>query len=397
LNSILIVDDQSDNRSLLRIFLKKEGLDVLEAENGSEALELLHEMRPDLVLLDIMMPGIDGYEVCRRIKTDPDTQDITIIFLSAENEVAAKVKGFELGAADYITKPFEKAEVIARVKTHLKVHSLTKSLISANLELQQNQALLENDLKAAAEIQLSLLPLKLPQFETCTLVSRFLPSDYSSGDIYNVHQLDHDTIALYIADVSGHGVPAAMVTVSIAQTLLPHGQSLLKKILADPPYYQLTPPLEVVQKLDEIYPLNRFDKFFTIVYALVNLRTGQMRYCNAGHPYPAITRQGDTTKELEHGGPIIGMGDMVPFEEGSLQLSPGDRLFLYTDGITELENRENEQFGFSRLRSSLEQSSDKTLGDACDALFDEASLFAQARPAEDDITLLALEFTDYKQ
>lgn len=393
MSSILIVDDSIDNRNLLRVFLSKKGHHVAEAADGARALEYLKNNSPDLILLDIVMPGMDGFEVCEKIKDTTEIADIPVIFLSAQDQIEAKVKGFQVGAADYITKPFEKAEVMARVKTHLQIHSLNKSLLAANHELKQKQSMLEADLKAAAEIQLSLLPKELPNFDTCKIVSRFLPSDFSSGDIFNVHQLDHDTLALYIVDVSGHGVPAAMVTVSIAQTLQPHGRSLLKNILPEPPYYKIAAPLEVITKLDEMYPLDRFEKYFTIVYLQLNLRTGLLHYCNAGHPYPAITARDDHARLLKAGGSIIGMGDMVPLVEDYVQLEKGDRVFLYTDGVTELVNKSDEQFGIDRLVTTLDGATGGSLENACDQLLDKATEFASGRPAEDDITLLALEYT----
>lgn len=390
--TILVVDDQDDNRNLLRTFLEKGGFEVVEARNGSQALMQLSTDLPDLMLLDIVMPELDGYEVCRRLKSDKNISALPVIFLSAKDEVADKVKGFELGASDYITKPFQKAEVLARVRTHVTINSLTKDLKTQNRRLMSKQAKIEEDLKAAAEIQRSLLPTQLPHFGNCSLASRFMPSDLSSGDIFNVHQLDADTIGMYIVDVSGHGVPAAMVTVSIAQSMQPLGQSLLKQQQSHAPYYRLASPLEVISALDKMYPLSRFDKFFTMVYLVFNIRTGEMRYCNAGHPYPARTDTSGRNTWLKVGGPMIGLGDMVPFEEERTFLKAGDRIYLYTDGIIEFMNQENSQFGMQRLEETLSLGAGRSLEETCDLVLDTLKEFGEGGRLDDDITLLALEF-----
>lgn len=393
METILIVDDSRDNRNLLKIILKKHGYVLFEAANGEEALEIALQQNIDLILLDIVMPVKDGYETCETLKSQKDTEDIPIIFLSAKGDAADKIKGLKLGAADYITKPFNKAEVVARVKTHLKIHGLSRSLAKANLELLDKQARIEEDLFAAAQIQYSLIPRSNPEITHCTFASRFIPSDLSGGDIYNVHNLDEQHTAIYIIDVSGHGVPAAMVTVAVAQSLQPHGQTILKEPLPDPPYYKLTSPVEVLNTLDKQYPIERFDKYFTMVYLLLNHQTGKVAYANAAHPMPCIIRNSGELELLEAGGPIISMGNMVPFEPGECTLYPGDRLYLYTDGIVEFENTNNEFFDEDRLYNKLIESRNLSLDESCEAVIKCLKTFAGSIDnAQDDITLVALEY-----
>jgi sigma-B regulation protein RsbU (phosphoserine phosphatase) len=165
---VLIVDDSVDNRRLLVRTLQKSGFELAEAANGKEALSRTREFYPDLILLDIMMPELDGYQVCETLKSDPDTADIPVIFLSAKTETQDKIKGLEIGGVDYITKPFDRGEVLARVRTQLKLRSLMK-------EILEKQKRLDEDLRAAAAIQASLLPQQLPELDGFACAWKFVP------------------------------------------------------------------------------------------------------------------------------------------------------------------------------------------------------------------------------
>lgn len=213
---ILVADDHIVNRKLLAGILKEEGYRLIEAEDGEEAVRLVLEEQPDLILLDIIMPKKDGYRVCSELQMDSRSVNIPIIFLSAKSDPEDKIKGLELGGADYVTKPFNRGEVVARVRSQLKIRELTKKLIRANQELLKKQELIEEDLRAAAGIQQSLLPSRPPDVDVVDVAWRFLPCQRIGGDIFNVIQLDEDHLAIYMLDVSGHGVPSAMVAVSVS-------------------------------------------------------------------------------------------------------------------------------------------------------------------------------------
>jgi sigma-B regulation protein RsbU (phosphoserine phosphatase) len=304
---VLIVDDSVDNRRLLVRTLQKSGFELAEAANGKEALSRTREFYPDLILLDIMMPELDGYQVCETLKSDPDTADIPVIFLSAKTETQDKIKGLEIGGVDYITKPFDRGEVLARVRTQLKLRSLMK-------EILEKQKRLDEDLRAAAAIQASLLPQQLPELDGFACAWKFVPCDLMGGDIFNILPLDEEHLAIYMVDVSGHGVPAAMVTVSVSQMLQAHGGCLKRKIDV-PPYYKIASPQKVLQALDREYPLERFNKYFTIVYLIVDVVRGRVVYSNAGHPAPLLLHGDGRLDSLDKGGTIIGLNGLVPFEQ----------------------------------------------------------------------------------
>ena len=389
---ILIVDDSVINRKLLFNILKKEGYQLLEAKNGEEAINIALNELPDLILLDIIMPKKDGFQVCVELKRNPATKNIPIIFLSAKTDVEDKVKGLELGASDYITKPFEKIEIVARVRTHLKIYNLTKQLIKARNELLEKQRQIEEDLEAAAEIQKSLLPSSLFPNKYIEAAWRFMPCEKVGGDIFNLFSLDENHWAIYILDVSGHGVPSAMISVSVSQLMRPQLGFIVKRSIKPPPYYELVPPSEVLMNLDQQFLFERFDRFFTISYLLLNINTGVVRYSSAGHPPPILLRKDGTIEFLKEGGPIIGLGSSIPFEEGKKKLEKGDKLFLYTDGIIEYQNKVGDFFGEKRFCEKLVNLIDKPVSIIVEDIINSLMEFGNNNKPQDDITLLGLEF-----
>jgi len=395
-DKILIVDDSRDIRILLARFLKAAGYEVAEAEDGEDCLRKVHEWRPDLILLDIVMPGIDGYQVCERIKADRFTRDIPIIFLSARSEASDKIKGLEVGGADYVTKPFDRGEVMARIENQLKIRRLTDELIAANAELTEKQKNLDEDLQAAAGIQQSLLPQKLPQIEGLDIAWKFMPSELIGGDIFNVLQLDEDHVGFYMIDISGHGVPAALVTFSVSQTLQPHMGYTVRKKDGTCPDYEIVPPPEVLKALDEEYPWDRFEKFLTIIYLIVNLREGTLVYSSAAHPPPILLHEDGTFKLLEEGGTIIGLDGILPFEEGREAFREGDRIILYTDGVFEFVNGKGEIFGESRFYDLVKSLSRLHVSAIVDEIVVAIKDFVNEANLRDDVSLLGIEFKKRK-
>lgn len=388
---VLVVDDNAINRRVLTSILRRESHVLLTAADGEEAVALARQARPDLILLDIMMPSMDGFAVCLDLKSDPRTEHIPIIFLSALSEAADRIRGLDLGAVDYVTKPFDPGEVRARVRNQLRIQRLTAELRRANDDLRRQQALIDEDLKAAAMIQRSLVPASAPALDAVDLAWRFLPCDRIGGDVFNVVPVGPHHLALYVIDVSGHGVPAAMVTVSLSQSLSPQAGNLCTTRGGT-----VTPlaPAEVLRRLDREYPIERFDKFCTVAYALLDQRDGHVRYAVAGHPPPLIQRADGAIESLDCAGPIIGLGSGPAFEDDERVLAVGDRLLFYTDGIVEYATGDGELFGDERLRRAVAESRADSLDGACARVLTALERFAGpvAVAADDDITLLAMEY-----
>jgi sigma-B regulation protein RsbU (phosphoserine phosphatase) len=390
--TILAIDDSAE--VLLSIGATLEPYyDVRVATSGIEGLALAAEIHPALILLDVMMPGIDGYQTCAQIKATPATTDIPIIFLTTRQDTADKIKGLELGGRDYITKPFNGGELLARIRTQLEISSLTEQLMKVNEDLRRKQILLEKDLRAAAEIQKSFLPPKPPENKAIEVAWQFQPCDSVGGDILNIFRLDEDHYGFYVLDVSGHGVPAAMVTASVHQQLHLSTGMILKKSINHPPHYEIVSPSEVLTTLDKNYPLDRFDRYFTISYMILNTRNGQILYSSAGHPPPLLLRNSGELLPLKEGGTIIGMGGILPFEEGRVQLEPGDILFLYTDGLPEYRNREGEFFSDQRFQTVLGEQKGSSAKEATEAVVKAViTSFGEGNLPQDDITLLAVRY-----
>jgi len=389
---ILIADDTPVNLKILSSILAAEGHTPLLATNGQETLDLARREAPDLILLDIMMPGKDGYAVCAELKADPALAEIPVIFLSALQQTADKVRGLELGAVDYVAKPFDRAEVVARINTQLRLRQLTRSLLQANAELQERQGRLEEDLRAAADIQRALLPREGLSLPGVSLAWRFAPCDAVGGDLFGALVLDERSLGFYILDVSGHGVPSAMLTVSAAQSLAPGGGIVCSRepgsLLA-----RAVPPAEVLSALDREYPFERFERYFTISYLVLEVGAGLLRYSSAAHPAPLLVRPDGTLRELAEGGPILGAGlGPAAFEEGQRQLQAGERVFLYTDGIPEFEGPGGQLFGRDPFCRVLQETASLSLETACERVVTALRGFGGARVPNDDVSLLAFEF-----
>ncbi|KPJ77574.1 MAG: chemotaxis protein [Deltaproteobacteria bacterium SG8_13] len=371
-DTILLVDDEPANLQVLMETLGGTGCKRLIAKNGEAALSIARKALPELILLDIMMPGMDGFEVCRRLKSDPKTADVPVIFLSALSATEDKVQGFALGAVDYVTKPFQPEEVIARVTTHLTIHRL-------NREIQRRKELLEQELKIVSELQRVLLPKDLPEIGGLQLAVHYETSRYCGGDYYDFVALPDNRWGFLLADAAGHGAPAA---VEMAMTCA------LFRSCPTPPEEPDRLLSYLNDNLCQIYE----DSFVTAVYAVFDPGSRLMHIARAGQPPPLIYRASEkTAKELACEG-VLPMGiacyDRIPVTR--TQLEPGDRLLFYTDGISERTNADGEQYGEARLIDLLQIETTSTPQKRIARIMENVSRFADGKLAEDDQALLLL-------
>ena len=260
----------------------------------------------------------------------------------------------------------------------------------ANRQLRVKQARLDEDIKAAAGIQRTLLPYNLPHLPQVELAWKFVPSEVIGGDLFHAQPLGPDHLCLYMLDVSGHGVPAALVTVSVHETLDPASGHVAQR---DPNgAMRGLPPSKVLSILDREYPLERFDKSFSIVYLLLRLSDGEVVYSSAGHPPPIVLRTSGEMEELTAGGTLIGLDGVVPFEDGHSVLRPGDKLLLYTDGVVEYSNHRGQLFGVERLRRLLREKAALPVGELMESLWRELMAYGQNHPPSDDVSLMGLQY-----
>jgi len=373
---ILIVDDTPVNIGVISGALK-DSYKTKVATNGEKALALASaEEKPDLILLDIMMPGMDGYEVCSRLKADPATSEIPVIFLTGQTSAEDETRGFEVGAVDYVHKPFSPAVVNARVRSHILLRE-------ARAQLAAQLLALNNELEMARQIQLSILPHSIPKLPGLEIAARFLPMTSVAGDFYDFIQIDGKHIGILIADVSGHGLPSALIASMLQVSLT--GQA-----------GHASEPSKVLAGLNRALCGKFTDNFVTAAYVFVDLEKSLMRYAGAGHPPVLQWRNstGKTAKVLENG-LVLGMFGEAIYEALEFPLEPGDRYVLYTDGVPEAANPSEEQFGVERFMRFIENNKHLGADQFVQTFLTELSRWSgqtAEQGQQDDITLLVVDF-----
>jgi len=388
---ILIAQTDRDSRARLSETLQTEGYFVLEAADLKKAARYLRH-HPSLLLLEIEMATHELLELWMEFgKTCQDT-DVPCLVFSSRHMPPEKIRELAPWAAECIFHFEDHNEVLLKVANQFTIRRLAYEFNLAQNMLLEKSRELERHLRSAAQIQKSLIPATIPKVRNLDFSWRFLPCRKVGGDLFNILQLDEDTVMAYVLDVSGHGISSAMVTVSVYQSLSHQMGQILKQPIKIPPYYRILSPAEVMEELDQEYPFERFEMFFTISYLLINPASGQVRYCNAGHPPPILVRRNGAVEILEAGGTIIGLGGKVPFEEGEVRLQQGDRLFVFTDGILEHANDGGELYGTDRLHRKLVELRDESLFGSCRKTIESLYAFRRAKPLEDDVTLLGIEF-----
>jgi sigma-B regulation protein RsbU (phosphoserine phosphatase) len=252
-------------------------------------------------------------------------------------------------------------------------------------DLQNKQMLLDRDLAAAAAIQASLLPERAPRIESAQAAWKFRPCEEIGGDIFNFQRLDNHQVGLYMLDVCGHGVPAALISVAVSQ-FLNSGNGLLGTSC------ELMSPGVVLNSLDRAFPFERFDSFFTIICMTIDTESGLLTYACGGHPPPIVLHGDGTTEELDRRGPMIGSGAAVPYDQTEYRLRPDDKLFVYTDGIVEARNHNAQPYTRQRLIDALQRSGHLPITELVDVIYTDAETFWQGSSPDDDITILGIEY-----
>ncbi len=343
-HKILIVDDDQLNLDLLEACLAtaEEEYIILKAKNGAEALKIIENTRPDLVLLDIMMPVMNGYEVCKAIKNNPDTHFLPVIMITALHDKENKIKGIEVGADDFLTKPVDRIELLTRVKSLL----LTKTLHD---NLENHYKLLKKELAMAKFLQQSLLPDSPPNISSLDIAVFYEPSLEIGGDYYYFMEIDDNKLGIFLADISGHGVSAAMKTMVLKDRLF-QARNLWDK------------PQELINHLNvgllDFFSLTDSDSFVTAIYLIINTKDWKISMVNAGHPEPLL-QYNNTSKILNEKTNLpLGVFENMTFDISQVDFPEQGKLSLFTDGFFEIKIDDNHQLSIQELYDKLDEFKD---------------------------------------
>lgn len=453
----LVAEDSRIQAKILEQILQRAGFTVCIAGDGQAALELAREHRPHVVISDIEMPRMSGYELCRAIKQTPELRQVPVVLLSTLADAEDIIRGLDAGADNYVTKPYDPAFLVARVESLLqtplecdesdlmelsvtlggrsyrvksgrqqvlnllvstfegaveknrdlhraneqltlakdKLSQTNSQLESLNAQLTRHNTRMTRDLHAAARIQQSLLPertLETPQVRTAW---KYTPCDELAGDFLNYFMLDERHLALFVVDVSGHGTPSSLLAVAIGRLLTPHASATSLLVRNDPftGRLSITPPGAVLEELNRRFQMSdQGDLYFTMAYGVLDLATGDFEHVSAGHP-PIVRVNGQQAELLDNSNFPVGWIEEAEFEASTVRLAPGDRLYLYSDGVPEAAHGADlSLFGDERLLRQLADPRSQPLSASVETLFDSVIAWCLPQPPADDVSILGVEY-----
>lgn len=373
IGKVLAVDDEIINLQVLDDFLTGCGFEVILAQNGFEALRILDEgCRPDIVLLDVMMPRMSGFEVCRKIREKLGPHQLPVLMLTAKTQTHDVIAGLEFGANDYVPKPFDRKELLARISTLI---SLKKAADHESSFLR-----LQNEMNAARQILLSTLPGKIPAGDLFILAVQYLPMSLVGGDYYDFNEMQTGKIGILLADVSGHGVPAAIIAGMVKMAF-----NTIRTAVHD--------SLSLVRGIHDTLEKNLEGQYVSLGYCDIDLEEGRLSYIRAGHlPLYIYRRLEGNVEEIKPPGRIIGWKCDFACEPVSVKLNPGDRIIFITDGLLEIRRKEGDLFGEERLKDFIFNNENLDCKGFSTALIGYILNWAEKHEGDDDMTLVVLDY-----
>ncbi len=377
---ILVVDDEPRNVKILQIQLQARGYDVLTAGDGAEALQIISNELPDLILLDINMPKVDGFEVVEKVRANQKTEFIPIVMITALRDTQEnRIKAVEAGADDFIEKPFNSFEVLARIKSLLRIKHYHDTL-------EKHNARLETELQMARSVQEIIIPQNGTQdIAGFHIASYCYPALAVGGDFFDIWEIDENRIGVIISDVMGHGAAAALVTVFI-KTVLSEYQEHIKD-----------DPAQLLQILNTRFSdiiSSRIFMFATAFCGIFNQAKKQLICANAGHPSPFLQHGTQSECELvtnKQTGNGLGIRKESVYENCYYPFDDSSRIFLYTDGVYEVKNVKGEEFTVEQLQKVVSTAQHKTPEKLIQSVSNAIAEFNSAAPNEDDLTLIAIQ------
>ena len=382
---VLVVDDNEMNRDILARRLSRIGLNVDTAEDGNTGLDKILTGEYNLIMLDIMMPDIDGIEVLKRTREFFSKTEVPVIMATAKEEGADLAEALSLGANDYVTKPLDFKVVRARVDNVLGYTQAANELSVANERMR-------NDLEAAARVQQSLLPDEHVDVEGAEFMWHYRPCDELAGDGLNVFKCDDENVAMYVMDVSGHGVAAALLSVSVTHHLSQLIGSSDESAQCDMTAENVVSPAWLASNLNALFPMQSVGRhYFTFVYGVLNVKTRQFCFVSAGSPGPLVVHADGTSEVHDVPAVPIGMFPDSEYIDTVIQLQQGDRLYLHSDGLYEERHPETrEEFGRDRMQQALCAAAGAPFIVSLDKLLQSVIDWHGSEALSDDVAVMAV-------
>jgi sigma-B regulation protein RsbU (phosphoserine phosphatase) len=372
--NILCIDDSRLTRAFIRNTLAPLNMEIHEAENGRKGLELLNSMMFDLILLDIVMPVMDGFDFIREFHKRDVKEFIPVILMTGLDDLKSKIKGLNIGADDYLVKPLNEEELIARVFSLLRLKKANSDLYRANQQIKR-------ELEAAKKIQQFIIPEDFSFIDYPEISGLYLPIEDIGGDFFDCYRLDDNRSAFLIADVTGHGIPAALTMT-------------MSKMLFNIYSLKFASTSELMKEVNRQLKGILLDmQYITAFYMIYDNSEKTLAFSNAGHTrtlfYKSSTSQ---VIALDSFGWFLGISDNTDYEEKKINVNPGDRLILYTDGITEAKNRNGEELGEIGLARFIKNNRNLQGKSFCSSLIDMINKYTEKAEINDDIAFLNIEF-----
>ena len=399
---VLVVDDSRLQRKILASLLHQAGYQVIEALSAQDALDICLETPPDIVISDWIMQGMTGLELCQILRRHPDLPYPYFMLLTSKQLPADIAEGLDAGADDFLTKPVSGTELRARLGAGERILDMNAQLLAQNgvlrdtlQEVERLKDAVDKDLIEARKLQQSLVPVRHQKFQTAQVSLLQRASNFVGGDLVGFYPAGSDHIGIFSLDVSGHGISSALMTARLAGYLSPivldQNVALQASVAGG---YEPLDPIDVVRRLNaRVLDEMETEHYFTMILGDLNLKTGLVRLCQAGHPHPLVQRADGRIEQSSPGGFPVGLLADAKFSEFEIQLNPGDRLMLPSDGITECANPGGdllEEAGLEQIAQDLESLMDSAF---LEAFMWRLSEFHGSSKMQDDVSLLLLDYT----